>query len=139
MKFAMIAAAPAVVLHELSHKFVAMSFGVPAVLYAPYGFYLLAIMLRAVGFPILFFVGGFVTHPAMPLYQYSLVAFAGPAINFLLWGFAVLAMKRKWIKRKYYDYALPFAKINLFLGIFNMIPLPGFDGWFIVDIIKAAF
>jgi len=45
IKFAALAAGPAVVVHELAHKFVAMSFGAKAILYAPYGFYLLIVLL----------------------------------------------------------------------------------------------
>lgn len=129
VKFAALVAGPAVVLHELAHKFVAMGFGATAILYAPYGFYLLVIILKAIGFPFLFFVGGFVAHSPLPALPSALVSIAGPATNFLLWYLAILAVKHNLIKKKYYAYAVPFAKINLFLGVFNMLPIPGFDGF----------
>jgi len=136
VKFAALAAGPAVVFHELSHKFVAMFFGAKAVLYAPYGFYALVILLKAVGFPFLFFVGGFVRHTPLPALPSALVALSGPLINFTLWFLAIRLVKMKKIPNKYLPYVVPFARINLFLGIFNMIPLPGFDGF---NVIRGIF
>ncbi|MBR9690814.1 M50 family metallopeptidase, partial [Candidatus Woesearchaeota archaeon] len=140
VKFGAIVAGLAVVFHELSHKFVAMFFGAKAVLFAPYGFYILVILLKMVGFPFLFFVGGFVTHTGLSAFPAALVAFAGPLMNFILWGAATLAVKKGLIQRKYFAYAVPFAKINLFLGIFNMIPIPGFDGGnFLFNMVSVIF
>ncbi|MBR9699629.1 M50 family metallopeptidase [Candidatus Woesearchaeota archaeon] len=140
VKFAALAAGPAVILHELSHKAIAMLFGAKAVLFAPYGFYALIIILKAVGFPFLFFVGGFVSHTPLPPLPSALVSIAGPAMNFLLWYLAIQAVKNKWVKSKYVPYLIPFAKINLFLGIFNLIPLPGFDGFgFITSLFSFLF
>lgn len=130
IKHAAMIAGVAVVLHELAHKFVAMAFGAQAVLYAPYGFYLFVILLKLVGFPLLFFVGGFVAHTPLPYGESAIVALAGPLVNIILWGGITLAIKHRKIKKKgYLTYAVPFAKLNLFLGIFNLIPIPGFDGW----------
>lgn len=140
IKFAAIVAGLGVVFHELAHKFTAMAFGANAVLYAPYGFYLLAIFLKAVGFPFLFFVGGFVAHSPLPPLQSSLVSLAGPLTNFILWGAIYFSLKYGKINNKYHPFVVPFAKINLFLGIFNMIPLPGFDGFGVVSgLIRALF
>ena len=140
LKFATMVAAPAVVLHELAHKFVAMGFGAKAVLYAPYGFYLLVILLKAIGFPFIFLVGGFVSHGPLPALQSSLVSIAGPLTNFLIWGGILLLIKTDKLKKKYYTFAVPLARISLFLGIFNMLPLPGFDGFnFFASIFKAIF
>lgn len=46
IKFAAMIAAPAVVLHELAHKFVAMAFGAIATLHAPYFWYIAVIALK---------------------------------------------------------------------------------------------
>ena len=129
IKFAAMVAAPAVILHELLHKGVAMAFGAQAVLYAPYGFYLLIIILKLIGFPLLFFVGGYVAHSFLPPMQSALVSIAGPLANFILWAMITYGVKANIIKNKQYVWAVPFAKINLFLGIFNMFPFPGFDGF----------
>jgi Zn-dependent protease len=138
IKFAALAAGPAVVLHELAHKFVAMSFGAQAVLYAPYGFYLLVVILKAIGFPLLFFVGGFVAHTPLPYLPSALVALAGPLTNFIIWLAITIALKRNLIQKKYRLFLIPLAQISIFLAIFNMLPLPGLDGWgFFTDLIKA--
>jgi Zn-dependent protease len=141
LKYAALAAGPAVILHELAHKFTAMAFGAKAILYAPYGFYLFVIILKMIGFPFLFFVGGFVAISGVltPL-QGSLIAFAGPFTNFLIWAAAVLIMKHKLVNRRYYIYLIPLAQISLFLAIFNLIPIPGFDGYdFFSNLFKWIF
>lgn len=139
VKYAALAAGPAVVLHELAHKFVAIGFGAKAVLYAPYGFYLFVILLKMIGFPFLFFVGGFVTHTALPPLQSAFVSIAGPLTNFLIWGGITLVIKNGMLKRKYYAIAIPLARISLFLAVFNILPLPGFDGFNFLRNIIAIF
>ena len=129
IKYAAMIAAPAVVLHELAHKFVAMSFGASATLHAPYFWYAAVILLKLMRFPLLFFVGGYVTHTLLPPLQSSLVAIAGPLTNLILWLAALTIVKYKLIDRKYYKILVPMGKINMFLFIFNMLPLPGFDGF----------
>ena len=133
-------AAPAVVLHELSHKFVAMAFGASATLHAPYGMYAIVILLKLINFPLLFFVGGYVSHTALPPIQSSLVAIAGPLINLLLWGGLLFVVKYRLVDKRYYKIIVPMAKLNMFLFIFNMIPIPGFDGYnFFASLFNAFF
>ena len=139
IKNAAMITAPAVVLHELAHKIAAVSFGATATLHAPYGWYAIVILLKMLNFPLLFFVGGYVTHTALPALQSAVVAIAGPATNFILWGLSVAAVKNGWIDRKYYSIIIPLGKINMFLGFFNIIPLPGFDGSNFVNSIMRAF
>ena len=139
IKFAAMAAGPAVVLHELAHKFVAMGFGAQATLFAPYGFYILVIVLKAIGFPFLFFVGGFVVHSGLPPLQSAIVSIAGPLTNFLIWGIIKISIKKGLISRKYLPIAVPLGKISIFLAIFNLIPLPGFDGGNFISSIMKAF
>ncbi|MDO8480432.1 MAG: M50 family metallopeptidase [Nanoarchaeota archaeon] len=140
LKVSALVAGPAVVFHELAHKFVAMAFGAQAVLYAPYGWYLLVIILKAIGFPFMFLVGAFVAHSPLPPLESSIVALAGPALNFLMWGAAILAVKAGKVKPKYLPYVVPFARLNLLLGIFNMLPIPGFDGFgFFAGLFQALF
>ena len=129
LKFGAMIAAPAVVLHELAHKFVAMSFGAVATLHAPLGWYAVIIILRLLNFPLLFFVGGYVTHSGLPALQSSLVSVAGPLTNIILYGVFLSIIKFKLVHRKYYRALAISAKLNLFLAVFNMIPIPGFDGY----------
>jgi len=138
IKFAAMIAAPAIVLHELSHKFVAMAFGATATLHAPYFWYIAVILLKLMRFPLLFFVGGYVSHAPLPALQSSLVAIAGPLTNLVLWLLSLAIIKYKLIDKKYYKILVPMGKLNMFLFIFNMIPLPGFDGYnFISSLFKV--
>ena len=50
IKFGIIIAAPAIVFHELAHKFVAMAFGAAAILHAPLGWYAAVIIMRLLNF-----------------------------------------------------------------------------------------
>jgi len=145
IKFGAIIAAPAVVLHELAHKFVAMGFGASATLHAPsllgipYGMYLLVIILIHMNFPIFFFVGGYVSHTALAPLASSLVAFAGPLSNLIIWGICVSLIKNNLVKRKYYTTLGLMAKLNMFFFVFNMIPIPGFDGSAVLMGLVGAF
>jgi len=122
VKYASLIAAPAVVLHELSHKFVAMAFGASATLHAPYGMYAIVILLKFLRFPLLFFVGGYVSHTPLPALESAAVAIAGPLINLLIWLGSILVIKNKLVKRKYYRTIGLMGKLNMFLFIFNILP-----------------
>ncbi len=140
IKFAAMIAAPAVVFHELAHKFVAVMFGASATLHAPYFWYIAVILLKLMRFPLLFFVGGYVSHTPLPALQSSLVAIAGPLTNLILWLVCLAIVKYRLVDRKYYKIIVPMGKLNMFLFIFNMIPLPGFDGYhFFAWIFRAFF
>ncbi|MBI2139861.1 M50 family metallopeptidase [Candidatus Woesearchaeota archaeon] len=128
IKHAALIAAPAVVLHELAHKFAAMSFGAAATLHAPYSWYAIVIFLKMINFPLLFFVGGFVTHTPLPPLPSAIVALAGPLINLMLWLGSKACIRYKLVDRRYWPILMPLGRINLFLFVFNILPLPGFDG-----------
>ena len=125
-----IIAAPAVVLHELSHKFVAMSFGANAILHAPYKMYAIVILMVLLNFPIIFLVGGYVNilTPLPPL-PIAFVAVAGPLMNLILWFIFKSLIKYNIAPKKYWRELGMMAKLNLFLAGFNMLPIPGFDGF----------
>ena len=129
IKFGAMVAAPAVVLHELAHKFVAMGFGAQATLHAPITMYLIVILMKMLKFPVLFFVGGYVTHTALPAFESAMVAIAGPLMNLAVYIISMAVIKYKLVDRKYYRAVGIAGKLNLFLLIFNMLPIPGFDGF----------
>ena len=136
LKFAIMATAPAIILHELAHKFVALGFGLDAVFYAFYrsSFTLmlgiLTIISKLTGFGFMFFVPGFVGISGNGTHlQFSLTAFAGPFVNLILWLGSWYLLKYKKYKKKYYLLLILTQRINMFLFIFNMIPIPGFDGY----------
>ncbi|MBW2994982.1 hypothetical protein KY312_01380 [Candidatus Woesearchaeota archaeon] len=135
-KFALLVTAPAVVLHELGHKLVAMSFGVTSQLYASYGFLLLGIIIRIMNFPFLFFVPGFVSHAPASMGVSTLISFAGPFVNLVLWIGSKMILKFVKLDTKYRSILIVSSKVNMFLFFFNMIPVPPFDGAAIWNIFK---
>lgn len=141
-KFAIIITAPVIILHELGHKFVAMSYGLQATFYAAYLWLFIGVLLKLMNSPFIFFVPAFVSFPAMatPI-QNSIIAFAGPAVNGLLWLAAHVALKKNLVKKKkYIPHIYLFKYLNGFLFLFNMIPIPPFDGGQVVfGLGKAIF
>lgn len=145
LKFAILATAPAIILHELAHKFVAISFGLNAVFYAFYrsSFTLMlgifTIISKLTGFGFMFFVPGFVSIGGNGTHlQFALTAFAGPFVNLILWLGSLYLLKNRKYKKKYYLLLLLTSRINMFLFIFNMLPIPGFDGYKVfVELIRA--
>lgn len=129
--FAALVAAPGIILHELSHKFVALHFGIQATFHAAYEWLFAGILLKLLNFPFIFFVPGYVSYPAEAAthIQSALISGAGPLMNLLLFITAWALLKYGKIKNKNNLLALHMMKnINMFLFIFNMIPIPPFDG-----------
>ena len=145
LKFAIMATAPAIILHELAHKFVALSFGLNAVFYAFYrsSFTLmlgvLTIISKLTGFGFMFFVPGFVDISGYGTHlQFALAALAGPLVNLILWLGSWYILKNKKYNKKNYLLLILTQRINMFLFIFNMLPIPGFDGYkFYIELIRA--
>lgn len=129
LKFAALVTAPAIILHELGHKFMALAFGMGATFHAAYPWLGIGILLKMIGTGFIFFVPAYVSiiGTGTPL-QYSLIAAAGPLVNMVLWLSSSFALKAKLVKRKYMPLVFLTARINMFLFIFNMLPIPGFDG-----------
>lgn len=122
--------APGVIFHELAHKLVALGFGLSATFHAAYGWLAIGILLKLMNFGLIFFVPGYVSIIGIAtLWQDILIAFAGPFLNLFLFGFASLALKFHVFSRRH-DLTLGLMKqINLFLFVFNILPIPGFDGF----------
>jgi Zn-dependent protease len=152
--------APSVLLHELGHKFTAMAFGADATFhaacstaYAGSGAFLgftciltlVAVVLKILGIGFLFFVPGYVAiGPGPSELQFALIAFAGPFIHLVFWlASAYLLKDKKFMRRKSHKartYLFFFKQINMLLFIFNMIPIPGFDGFSVFyNLFKALF
>lgn len=130
-KFSIIVAAPAVVLHELAHKFTAMAFGLSANFYIwPFGIFL-AVFLKVIHSPFLIIAPGYVGIPGLAQSNLTtaIIAFAGPAINLILFTTAHLILTRAKHLTRIQAVALYLTKqINLLLFIFNMLPIPPLDG-----------
>jgi Zn-dependent protease len=129
--FAMAVTAPAVILHELGHKFVALAFGLSAVFHAAYGWLLLGIALRLMNFNFIFFVPAFVRISGGAGPEHILIAFAGPAVNLILFCITWLMLKYRKYSAKVSVGLVLTKRINLLLFVFNMLPIPGFDGYYV--------
>jgi len=127
-KFSLMVIAPAIVLHELAHKFVALLFGMQATFHAAYLWLFIGLVLSMMRFKFLFFIPGFVSISAGSALQSSLTAGAGPFMNLLLWIGAIIVLKYKLVDEKYDSIIFLTKQINMFLFFFNMIPLGFFDG-----------
>jgi len=129
LRFAALVTAPAIILHELGHKFVALGFGLEAQFQAAYFFLALGLILKLMNFPFIFFVPAYVSiFGQATALESSLVAFAGPFVNLVLWLGSLLILNQKLFPKKYHAALFLTSRINMFLFIFNMLPIPGFDG-----------
>ena len=128
--FACLIVAPAIILHELAHKFVAISFGLQATFQAAYLFLGIGLVMKLMRFGFIFFVPAYVSifGRAAPI-EFSIIALAGPLMNLLLWLLTAFMLKKKLFKKKYSAALFLTSKVNMFLFIFNMLPIPGFDGY----------
>ena len=140
-KYAVMITAPAIILHELGHKFIALSYGLEAQFQAAWMFLILALVMKLMNFGFIFIVPAYVaiSGHATPL-QFGMTAFAGPAVNLALWLGAAFALKKDLVSGKYNHILAVTSKINMFLFIFNMLPIPGFDGSKVfMGLIRAFF
>ncbi len=141
IKFAAMVAAPAVILHEFGHKFVAMGFGLDATFHIwPTGL-LIGIVLKLFSSPFLFLAPAYVSIPAgATALQSTLIAFAGPGLNLALWGLSwyVLKTKKNMGRKEMIGWAIS-KKLNLFLFFFNLIPIPPLVGWHVLEGLIAMF
>ena len=133
-KLSILVAAPGIILHELSHKFVAMFFGLTAQFQIFTFGLILGTILKFFNSPLIILAPGYVgiagntTELAM-----TSIAFAGPLINLILWISAHYILKYKNLRRKQAIFFLLTKEVNKWLFIFNMLPIPPLDGskvWF---------
>lgn len=128
--FSCLVTAPAIILHELGHKFVALGFGLDATFNAAYGWLAIGILLKLLNTGFIFFVPAYVSITGMVTpAQSALVGFAGPAFNLALFATSYLLLQQRKLKTKTFIFLTVTKQINLFLFIFNMLPLPFFDGF----------
>ena len=147
LKLAVMATAPAIIVHELAHKFVALGFGLNAVFYAFYRetftlfLGILTVISKLTGFGFMFFIPGFVSISGNGTnLQFAVTALAGPLVNLILWLGSMFLLKKKLYIKKHYLLLILTQRINMFLFIFNMLPIPGFDGYnFYIHLINAFF
>jgi Zn-dependent protease len=121
-----------IVLHELGHKFVAMASGFNAVYHANYSGLALGIILRFFSLP-LFFVPAYVSISGSgSVIGYFFTALAGPLTNLSIYGICTLLLTKFSGKEFVIENARfinSLRLINMWLGIFNLLPIPGTDGF----------
>lgn len=128
--FVAIVTGPAVVLHELAHKFVALLFGLVAELHVSLTGLFLGIILKMLGSPFIVFVPGYVSMEGIASHgAYGMTAFAGPLANLLLFLVSFIVLKKRKMKKGTRILFMLTKNINLWLFIFNMLPIPPFDGY----------
>jgi Zn-dependent protease len=129
IKLAIIVAAPAVVLHELGHKFVAIFFGLNAVLKIFFEGLGLAIFLKLINSPFLIVAPAYVSISGNATeFQSMITAFSGPFINLILFLIAYILLNRAKLTKNQALILYLTKQINLLLFIFNMLPIPPLDG-----------
>ncbi len=129
-KFSLLVTAPAIVLHELAHKFVAIAYGVSATFKMfPLGLGI-GVFLRMINSPFLLVAPGYVEIPHVTSdFAYRLIAFAGPGMNLLIWIVSAILLKKLNNLNRTQMAVLQMTKlINMILFFFNMIPFGPFDG-----------
>ncbi len=128
-KFAVLVAAPGVILHELSHKFVAIGLGLSAVFQIwPTGL-ILGVVMKLLNSPLVLVTPGYVSIEGANTIEFVLTAFAGPFVNLVLWiGASFLLSKKIDMGKKSTLVLLLTKEVNKWLFIFNMIPIPPLDG-----------
>lgn len=148
----------AVILHEVSHGVVALWFGDDTAKRAGritlnpiphidlFGSIILPVLGALTGFALIAFAKPVPVNPARlrkPRRDMVFVSLAGPVTNFILMFIAALvarAMVHPSTSFSNYrdlplplEFALIFAIVNLFLGLFNLLPIPPLDGSAIIE------
>ena len=125
-----------IILHELAHKFVAISMGYYAVYEVSITGLLIGLFFRLIGSPIILFIPGYVRiiGNTTPL-AISAISIAGPLTNLLLY-----LLGKKFYQKSGEEYYYFLSHLNLWLFILNMLPIPPLDGFkFVYGMYKLLF
>ncbi|HLD10539.1 MAG TPA: hypothetical protein VJB89_00525 [Candidatus Nanoarchaeia archaeon] len=128
-KFSILVAAPAIILHEMGHKFIAILMGLEAH-YEIWGMGLIiGLVLKIFNSGFMLLAPGYVTFTNATKIQIILTGAAGPFINLILWIGAFITLKyKKNLTRLSSLFLVYTSQINKWLFIFNMLPIPPLDG-----------
>lgn len=120
---------PFITLHELSHKLIAMQLGIDITFSPAYILLFLGILLKQLNIGLTFFTNSYLSFQSTSYSTTALIGLAGPIMNLLIFiVFLFLNKSRKSPKIN------QMMKINLYLFIFSILPLPGFDGSYLLPI-----
>ena len=153
----LLAIVPSIILHEVSHGYVANLFGDPTAKNAhrltlnpirhvdPFGTLLLPFLLIATGLPAFGWakpVPVNVSRLRRPRSQSLYVSLAGPLTNIILSGVAFVYVRYELHHANVFDLAngssffifmVDFGLVNLILAAFNLLPIPPLDGSAIIE------
>nr|MBD3312169.1 hypothetical protein [archaeon] len=140
LKHAFAFAGISIVLHELGHKFTALASGFSAAYHANFMGLGFGLLLRFFGLPV-FFVPAYVSISGSgSVIGYLLTALAGPLTNLTIYGLSMLLLTRfahiKWVSDNA-EFINALRVINLWLGVINLIPIPGTDGFNALNSLKS--
>ena len=149
--FFLLAIIPSIVVHEVSHGYVAYLCGDPTAKNAkrltlnplrhidPFGTVLLPLVLLVVGLPVFGYakpVPVNVNRLRHPRNQSVYVSLAGPLVNivlsfvgYLICEYAIHVDQQQWIL----DVGIALGLANLFLAAFNLLPIPPLDGSALIE------
>jgi len=146
MKFSSYIVVPAVIIHEMAHKFTAVALGFSSEFMAFYqsgwtlGMAIFSIILRTIHAPFIIIVPGFVSIPAnVDPISTGIIAFAGPLTNLILYGIATYFLKSRHLNHNQAIIAHLTKRVNIWLFIFNMLPFGIFDGAKVLNAIFYLF
>ncbi len=119
-----------IVLHELGHKITAMFFGFTAVYHANINGLIIGSVLRLMNFPV-FIVPAYVQISGGSGIGLFFTAIAGPLTNLLIFiiCYSLLKYSDNYFITSRSTIIAVLGSINLWLGILNLMPIPGFDGF----------
>jgi len=127
---------PAIILHELAHKITATAFGFEAVYHANFFGLAVGVIFKYLGLPIIFipaYVSIIPTASAvLTKWAFFITALSGPLTNLALFAVSSFFLKNE----KYARQAYIVRTVNIWLFLFNLIPLPGTDG---MQALRALF
>jgi Zn-dependent protease len=145
-----VALLPSVILHEVSHGWVANHYGDPTAKNAhrltlnplahidPFGTVLLPALLLAVGFPPFGYakpVPVNISRLRKPRQQSLYVSLAGPLVNIVLsaFGFVLCELSLHTSSETLFEVGVALGLSNLILALFNLLPIPPLDGSAIIE------
>ncbi len=137
--FATASIGSSILLHELGHKFAALSLGLEATFHAAYEYLFLGLLLKLANFNYIFFVPAYVSHSMTNPLNSAIIAFAGPGVNLVLWLICGILLNNYHIDRKYIPVVYFTKYINGFLFVVNMLPIPGLDGYWVFSGLVRSF
>jgi Zn-dependent protease len=120
------------IVHELAHKIAAQIFHCKAEFRKDSRMLVFAVLMSFVGF-IFAAPGGVRFSGHVTKKQYGIIAMVGPLANFIIAALFLLLVFLPPVIRTYG------FMINAWLGLFNLIPFPGFDGRKVLDWSKISF